>query len=116
VGRWQLEEAIMRLSDYRRRLRGLFLLCAWLVAGISNAVQAVDEPYPTRPIDLIVPWGPGGGADYIGRALGKELQRARDHCRSCNFRGVLQMGSCLGDAACRRPFVAVPSMSDRLET
>src|SRR5260370_39437209 len=64
----------MRLSDHRRRLGGVLLLCGWLIAGISNAVQAVDEPYPVRPIDLIVPWGPGGGADYIGRALGKELQ------------------------------------------
>ena len=64
----------MRLSDYRRRFRDVLLLCAWLIAGTSNAVQTVDELYPTRPIDFIVPWGPGGGADYIGRALGKELQ------------------------------------------
>jgi tripartite-type tricarboxylate transporter receptor subunit TctC len=46
----------------------------WLIAGLVNAGLAAGEPYPERPIDLIVPWGTGGGADYIGRVLGKELQ------------------------------------------
>lgn len=30
---------------------------------------ALAEDYPTRPITLIVPWGPGGGADQVGRAV-----------------------------------------------
>jgi len=50
------------------------LLFAWLVAGIAGVGHAEDAAWPARPIDLIVPWGTGGGADFIGRALGKELQ------------------------------------------
>ena len=45
-----------------------FVLLAPLVAA------AADPSYPTRPIDLIVPWGTGGGADYVGRVLAKEMQ------------------------------------------
>lgn len=32
-------------------------------AGESHA----EEAYPSRPIEIIVPWGPGGGADRTGR-------------------------------------------------
>ncbi|MGH7716194.1 MAG: Bug family tripartite tricarboxylate transporter substrate binding protein [Vulcanimicrobiaceae bacterium] len=35
--------------------------------------RAADE-YPSRPITLIVPWGPGGGSDQVGRAVAKNLQ------------------------------------------
>lgn len=38
--------------------------------GMGNVLAA---QYPSRPIDLIVPWGAGGGADYVGRALSKEM-------------------------------------------
>ena len=46
------------------------LLFAWLgliATLVAPATRAADETYPSRPIDLIVPWGTGGGADYIGR-------------------------------------------------
>jgi tripartite-type tricarboxylate transporter receptor subunit TctC len=33
-----------------------------------------QEPYPSRPITLIVPWGPGGGADRLGRIASKLLE------------------------------------------
>ena len=64
----------MRLADERTRLLEVLFVCAALMAGIASTALAADEAYPARPIDLIVPWGTGGGADYIGRALGKELQ------------------------------------------
>jgi tripartite-type tricarboxylate transporter receptor subunit TctC len=35
--------------------------------------RAADE-FPSRPITLIVPWGPGGGSDQVGRAVAKSLQ------------------------------------------
>ncbi|MEJ0048811.1 MAG: tripartite tricarboxylate transporter substrate binding protein [Rhodospirillales bacterium] len=31
------------------------------------------ETFPSRPIDFIVPWGTGGGADFIGRPLARAL-------------------------------------------
>jgi tripartite-type tricarboxylate transporter receptor subunit TctC len=32
---------------------------------------AAEEAYPSRPIEFIVPWGPGGGADQLARKVGK---------------------------------------------
>lgn len=37
-----------------------------LVAGLAGPVAA-EEKYPSRPIDVIVTFGPGGGADLMGR-------------------------------------------------
>lgn len=64
----------MHRYERPRWLRVIVFLCAALAVPLSTVVMAADEAYPTRPIDLIVPWGSGGGADYMGRALGKELQ------------------------------------------
>ena len=58
---------------WSNRLRSL--LVAGSALAILTATTAFGAPeYPTRPIDLIVPWGTGGGADYLGRALAKELE------------------------------------------
>ncbi len=64
----------MRLPYEPRRLERLLLLGASLVAGFVLSASASADTYPTRPIDFIVPWGTGGGADYVGRALAKEMQ------------------------------------------
>lgn len=64
----------MRLSEGWTSLRYVVLLSASLIVLSASGVAAADEAYPSRPIDLIVPWGTGGGADYIGRALAKELE------------------------------------------
>ncbi|MFZ7102759.1 MAG: tripartite tricarboxylate transporter substrate binding protein [Peptococcaceae bacterium] len=61
------------------------LLVALLLTGCNENTAKEntpnDEPqkeaekqYPTRPIELIVPWGPGGGADQLARILSKELE------------------------------------------
>jgi tripartite-type tricarboxylate transporter receptor subunit TctC len=42
-------------------------------AATPRLVGAAEEAYPTRPITLIVPWGPGGGSDQLGRAVAKVL-------------------------------------------
>jgi tripartite-type tricarboxylate transporter receptor subunit TctC len=64
----------MRLSELSSRRCKMLLSCAFFLAfGIDSAAVAADA-YPSRPIDFIVPWGTGGGADYVGRALAKELQ------------------------------------------
>ena len=41
-------------------------LAAVVMACGAAAVQAQDK-YPSRPIEFIVPWGPGGGADQVAR-------------------------------------------------
>jgi tripartite-type tricarboxylate transporter receptor subunit TctC len=42
--------------------------------SVGARTVALAEEYPTRPITLIVPWGPGGGADQVGRAVTKAMQ------------------------------------------
>lgn len=44
------------------------LLVSMLVCGISSA-----QPYPSKPIRMLVPFPPGGGTDYIARLLGRDL-------------------------------------------
>ena len=37
---------------------------------------AAQEPYPTRPITLVVPYPPGGSADLTSRPFAPALERA----------------------------------------
>ncbi|MEW6409579.1 MAG: hypothetical protein AB1488_05640 [Nitrospirota bacterium] len=55
--------------------RGKMFIIVWLAlfaAGILftfvNLSQAQSK-YPNRPIDLVVPSGPGGGADQLARLI-----------------------------------------------
>jgi tripartite-type tricarboxylate transporter receptor subunit TctC len=48
-----------------------------LLAGSALAVAprfALAQAYPSRPVEFIVPWGPGGGADQLARRVGKLLE------------------------------------------
>lgn len=54
----------------RAALTGLAGLAA--LAVLAPAAHAQD-PYPSRPITLVVPFPPGGSADIIGRILGKQM-------------------------------------------
>ena len=61
------------LSPARRHLLTLSLaIAATTVPGIT----AAQAKYPTRPITLIVPFGPGGDADIFARALSHEIGEA----------------------------------------
>jgi tripartite-type tricarboxylate transporter receptor subunit TctC len=50
-----------------------FVAAIGAVLALTSAAQA--EGYPDRPIQLIVPWGAGGGTDAVGRLLGAEIQK-----------------------------------------
>jgi putative tricarboxylic transport membrane protein len=51
--------------------RKLPLLSVVACVGLTLAAIPARAEYPERPIELIVPWGPGGGADQLGRLVSK---------------------------------------------
>jgi tripartite-type tricarboxylate transporter receptor subunit TctC len=55
-----------------KRTLGLSIAIA-LSASVLSGVPARAE-YPERPIELIVPWGPGGGADQLARLVSKLME------------------------------------------
>ncbi|KWV49302.1 MFS transporter [Bradyrhizobium macuxiense] len=53
----------------------LALVAALLAASISGSEAQADD-YPTRPVRIIVPFGPGGPADVTARQIGSILQES----------------------------------------
>ena len=41
---------------------------------LTLAAPAAAQQYPTQPIHMIIPFGPGGGSDIVGRILAQALQ------------------------------------------
>lgn len=58
----------------RARLGIVFVVIA--LVGISVVTLLAQEKFPTRPITIIIPYGPGGGSDQLTRAIQEPLQKA----------------------------------------
>lgn len=63
----------MTTHSLSRRAFVAGLLSAVSLGVAAPLVQAQDK-YPSRPVEFIVPWGPGGGADAVARKAGKMLE------------------------------------------
>lgn len=53
----------------KRWSNGLLILLVWLVAAHAHA-----QPYPNKPVKLIVPFPAGSGPDQVGRILARQFQ------------------------------------------
>ena len=61
----------MKLHINRKIFLALFISYNLLLINLSHAQSA----YPANPVEMIVPWGPGGGADTIGRITARWLEK-----------------------------------------
>jgi tripartite-type tricarboxylate transporter receptor subunit TctC len=50
----------------------LALACSML--AVASGATLAQEKYPSRPVEVLVPWGPGGGSDQTARFLAKHLE------------------------------------------
>jgi tripartite-type tricarboxylate transporter receptor subunit TctC len=60
----------MNLKIVQQRI----LICA--VLSLLWASNAIAQDYPNKPVRVIVPYAPGGGADVIGRIMAQSLANA----------------------------------------
>jgi tripartite-type tricarboxylate transporter receptor subunit TctC len=47
-----------------------------LLAGLFVSTVAAQEPYPSKPVTMIVPFPPGGVADIVGRPLAAQMEKS----------------------------------------
>jgi tripartite-type tricarboxylate transporter receptor subunit TctC len=56
------------------KTRGVTLLLSFLCVLLAVLPgNAGAQPYPSKPVRIIVPYGPGGGVDIVARILAQEL-------------------------------------------
>jgi tripartite-type tricarboxylate transporter receptor subunit TctC len=56
----------------RRRLLAIAVAAA--ASTLLPTLAPAQDKYPSRPIELIVPWGAGGGADQLARRVSKLIE------------------------------------------
>jgi tripartite-type tricarboxylate transporter receptor subunit TctC len=54
-------------------LKQLWLIFSALIVSVLAGAPAIAQPFPTKPIRLIVPFVSGGSSDALGRGLAKQL-------------------------------------------
>ena len=65
----------MKANSYRRKVLQVVMMIALAVFIFGAAVQAADWK-PTKPINFVVPYAPGGGSDVYARAIENVIKTA----------------------------------------
>jgi tripartite-type tricarboxylate transporter receptor subunit TctC len=63
-----MTQARQSISSRRTALRLALLLCA-----VALPAAHAQEPYPGKPIRIVVPYAPGGGVDIVTRLVGQAM-------------------------------------------
>jgi tripartite-type tricarboxylate transporter receptor subunit TctC len=72
-GRGKGGTAMIATQTIAARMVSLFVVMLALIPGSNRALA--QEKFPDHPINFIVPWGPGGGADLLARTSGKIMSQ-----------------------------------------
>src|SRR5512144_2146407 len=62
------------MTSLRNAARSALFISLLAIATVA-ALPAVAQPYPTRPIKVIVPFSPGGAVDGPMRVIAQELAK-----------------------------------------
>jgi tripartite-type tricarboxylate transporter receptor subunit TctC len=62
----------MTQTNCRRRA----VVLALAASAVARSIAVAAEPWPSRPIRMIVPFTPGGSTDILGRAIAARLSEA----------------------------------------
>jgi len=64
-------------------LLSLLLTLTFFPTERGGQIQA-EEKYPTRGIDILVPWSAGGASDLSNRVTAEFLKKRVGHTHKCN--------------------------------
>jgi tripartite-type tricarboxylate transporter receptor subunit TctC len=54
-------------------MKKIIVQCALLLGPLCGGAAQAAEPYPSRPVTIVVPFAPGGSSDAISRIMAQEL-------------------------------------------
>lgn len=58
---------------FSKKITPVAVLCIVLIIGLTQSYS--QEKYPSRAIEMVIPWAPGGPADIAGRIFANELTK-----------------------------------------